>query len=90
MTDPMDTPPKDHGSDRHGYVELIGAPPGVEPDARLVDSLACPDCLSNIFLTYVATAVGRRTAVEMHVWQPKIAHDDGCPTFARIQREAGA
>lgn len=85
--DPLDSPPADHGSDRYGYVELIGAPEGVVPFPLLVDSLLCPDCVCNLFLTYVGEAPPRHTIMTMHVWQPLVAHDDSCPTFARIQRE---
>lgn len=80
MSDPLDTPPLDYGSDRHGYVELAydraNEPPGSEPlpPATLVASLRCKDCLSNIFLRWD----GER-------WLSTVAHDDGCPTFAQLR-----
>lgn len=77
MTDPLDHPPADHGSDRYGYVELTYAA-GVSlrprPPEALVDSLRCPDCLSNLFLHWD----GLR-------WLSTVAHDEGCPTLARLE-----
>lgn len=80
--DNMDKPPVDHGSDRYDYVEIIGAPLGVAPHGEWFDRLlaeACPDCRANVFITWV---VG-----EDPPWSVKIAHDDGCPTLAKIEQE---
>ncbi len=79
--DPMDTPPADHGSDRYDYIE-IQAPQGIRPPDALMDRLleACPDCRPNVFVRLESGSL-----TETRTWQPTIAHDDGCPTFARIE-----
>lgn len=76
MIDPMDFPPVDHGSDRHGYIEVegpIGLDEWPDPPAYLVVN-ACADCVPNIFLRWD----GRH-------WHRTIAHDDGCPTMGAIE-----
>lgn len=78
--DPMDSPPEDHGSDRHGYVELtydgpVRWPVSI-PSHTLLESLRCHDCLPNLFLRWD----GKR-------WHSTIAHDDGCPTLAAIEAQ---
>lgn len=77
MSDPMDTPPVDFGSDRYDYVELIGAPEGVSPEGepwfeQLVAE-PCPDCRANVFIRWLAD----------DSWQVTLAHDDGCPVLRR-------
>ncbi len=76
----MSRPPADHGSDRYGYVEYSGAPEGVKPPDTLVNKAivdACQDCNPNLFFRWVRP----------HVWALTIAHDDSCPTLARIEQE---
>lgn len=80
MTDPLDSPPEDWGSDRYGYIELQFAP-GVEPRDPPVSVLReydppCMDCNANLFLRFD----GRH-------WAATTAHDDCCPTLARIEQE---
>lgn len=72
----MDEPPSDFGSDRYDYIE-VQAPTGVEPPASLLhDSLeACGDCRANVFLRWDGAT-----------WHRTIAHDDTCPTLARIEK----
>lgn len=76
MTDePMDRPPRDHGSDRYDYVELQNAPPGVAPWGAWWDKLlaeACPDCRANIF--------ARWTGDPRAPWAITLAHDETCPS----------
>jgi len=55
MTDPLDTPPVDHGSDRFDYVE-VQAPDGVRPIGEWWDRLIetpCPDCRANVFAKFI-------------------------------------
>lgn len=76
MIDPLDTPPVDHGSDRHGYVEVqgpMGSDIWPEPPRHLYVN-ACPDCLANVFLRWDGAH-----------WHRTVAHDDGCPTLATIE-----
>lgn len=72
MADPLDSPPADHGSDRHGYVELIGAPPHVVPDEAWVDQLlaSCGDCNLNLFLYW--------RPKQDPPWHVEYAHDATC------------
>lgn len=95
MTDPMDTPPKDYGSDRYDYVEVIGAPEGQTPaglqwfDALLRDGV-CPDCRANLFVywrTDEQIAAGVAAGASASRWAYRVAHDDGCPTLAKIEAE---
>lgn len=74
----MDSPPEDFGSDRYDYIE-IQAPEGMDPpDQLLLDSLeSCGDCRANVFIQWDATA---------GAWHRTIAHDDGCPTMAAIEK----
>lgn len=75
MTDPMDIPPTDHGSDRYGYVETQGAPAEVQPAEEYVDRLlatACLDCNPNLFL--------RWTGDDEQPWHVTVAHDNTCPS----------
>ena len=88
MTDPMDHPPVDHGSDRYDYVEIIGAPVGIAPDGEWFDKLldeACPDCRANVFITWtpVLTSAGR-IDITASPWSVQIAHDEGCPTYRKV------
>lgn len=71
--DPMDSPPADHGSDRHGYVELVGAPQHVVPDDAWVDQLlaSCGDCNLNLFLYW--------RPKQDPPWHVEYAHDTTCP-----------
>lgn len=90
---PMDRPPVDHGSDRYDYVELIGAPEGVQPSGEWWDALlreACPDCRANVFVywrTDEQIAKGVEQGVSASRWSYQIAHDDGCPTLARLEEK---
>lgn len=91
MSDPLDVPPPDHGSDRYRYVELQGAPPGVAPSAALVESLleqSCLDCNPNLFMTWRPKGDGNTGdgSAESY-WWVTVAHDTGCPTYARLERE---
>lgn len=90
MTDPMNTPPVDHGSDRYDYVEIQKTRPGVEPHPQLLADLdpPCPDCRANLFLRLNRPdptwppARGHMDA-NGHVWYVAIAHDHTCPTLAK-------
>ena len=68
-------PPDDYGSDRYDYIE-VDAPVGMTVPPELVSDPACMDCRANVFLR----SDGDR-------WHRKVAHDDGCPTLARIENE---
>lgn len=65
--------PEDQGSDRYGYVELIGAPPHVQPDEQWVDVLlnTCPDCNVNLFMHWDPD--------QRPPWRVEFAHDSTCP-----------
>lgn len=78
MTDPLDVPPADHGSDRHGYVEVqwvagFGHP---DPPPEVLAGATCEDCLPNLFLRW-----------DGHRWHRTVAHDDSCPGLARLEAE---
>lgn len=78
----MEDLPKDHGSDRYGYVEVVGAPANVTPSEALVESTfasACQDCNVNLFFDWRPDLPAS--------WEVRIAHDEGCPTYARLERE---
>ena len=89
-TDPMDTPPVDYGSDRYDYVELIGAPPGVQPHGEWWDKLLaepCPDCRANVFVywrTDEQIAKGVEAGASVSRWSYRVAHDETCPNFAAM------
>jgi hypothetical protein len=75
MSDPLDHPPTDHGSDRYDYVEIVGAPADVQPKGEWFDRLlaeACPDCRANVFITWAPQQAAS--------WTVQIAHDETCPT----------
>jgi hypothetical protein len=85
MSDPMDTPPEDYGSDRYNSIELVGAPPGVEPEPALVswyDRHGCLDCNPNFVYHYRPASPSG--------WHVQVAHDDGCPSLAQHEREGTA
>jgi hypothetical protein len=94
MSDPMATPPTDHGSDRYDYVEVINAPPGVAPAGLWVDRIVdepCPDCRANVFIRYAepdATWPKSQgwTDKDGHTWYVAIAHDETCDIPLREQR----
>lgn len=67
----------DHGSDRYDYIE-VQAPTGVEPPPWLLAMCleACQDCRANVFLRW-----------DGKDWHRTVAHDDGCPTMARIEKD---
>jgi hypothetical protein len=81
MTNPMDTPPEDHGSDRYDYVE-IDAPPGIRPLGEWFDQLIadpCPDCRANVFLLWGGSTPD--DAWRREAWHVTLAHDDTCPSL---------
>lgn len=86
MSDPLDNPPADHGSDRYDYVEIIGAPPDVQPSGAWWDKLLqepCPDCRANVFVywrTDEQVAQGAEAGAPSSRWSYTIAHDETCPT----------
>lgn len=83
-SDPLDRPPVDHGSDRYDYVEITGVPEGVVPRGGWLDALmieACPDCRANVFLRYLGEG---RHLNDGSSWDVTIAHDDTCPTGAKL------
>jgi len=86
VTDPMDLPPPDHGSDRYDYVEIEEAPADVQPRGDWFERLlkqACPDCRANLFVRWLPDGSG----LPPHpYWAVKIAHDDTCPTLARMEQ----
>lgn len=86
MSDPLDKPPVDHGSDRYGYVE-VDAPAGIRPSGEWLDRLLaapCMDCNANVFLTWLLLD---KTPDDPDAWHATIAHDRTCP--AQNAREAG-
>jgi hypothetical protein len=83
MSDPMDRPPVDYGSDRYDYVELIGAPPGVAPHGQWWErmlAMPCPDCRANLFAKWAPDRLP-------YPWDVTIAHDDGCPRLRAIEEK---
>ncbi len=88
MSDPLDSPPTDHGSDRYDYVELAG-PPDIAPHGLWFERLlmqVCPDCRANAFLRFLPDGDG----VEQHPhWHLEVAHDDACPWLAKYEAENG-
>lgn len=71
----MNTPPPDHGSDRHGYVE-VAAEPGVRPLGPWWDALVdlpCADCNANVFAEHLGG-----DAWHPRSWTIAVAHDDTC------------
>lgn len=82
MSDAMDRPPPDHGSDRYDYIE-IDAPAGLSPPAELIARYdpPCGDCRANLFIRFVGVVESQ--AGDVRFWRPTIAHDDGCPVLAR-------
>lgn len=84
MSDPMDSPPTDHGSDRYDYVEVSYK--GDLPETfelvpwvlRLWDQ-PCLDCRANVFMHYNGPEGG--DVDDRHNWLVTIAHDDGCPSL---------
>lgn len=80
MSDPMDHPPLDHGSDRHGYVEIsYGKAVIIDPDPppEMLEG-ACLDCLPNLFLRW-----------DGMLWTRTVAHDPGCPSFEALRASDG-
>jgi hypothetical protein len=80
--DPMDQMPDDHGSDRYDAIVLVEAPEGVKPEPALVswyDRHGCSDCNPNFFYHWRSENPSK--------WFVQIAHDDGCPSFARLEKE---
>lgn len=73
----MDQPPTDYGSDRYDYIE-IQAPEGVNPPAWLLEQslAACGDCRANVFLRLANNG-----------WHRTVAHDETCPTLARMEKD---
>jgi hypothetical protein len=83
MTDPMDMPPEDHGSDRYDYVE-IDAPPGVRPLGEWFDQLLadpCADCRANVFLRWQGATPDDAWLRES--WYVTLAHDETCPSLLK-------
>lgn len=81
--DPMDRPPVDHGSDRYDYVEMIGAPEGIQPHGEWFDQLLatpCSDCRANVFITWAPD--------ESPPWTVEIAHDATCPHPDIVEEES--
>lgn len=76
MSDPMDTPPTDHGSDRYDYVEIEGPVDVALPEWLTADYKPCQDCNANLFLKWLGPILG---------WHSTVAHDDGCPAFAQFR-----
>lgn len=86
MSDPMDRPPLDYGSDRFDYVE-VEAPADVTPSGPWLDRLLaapCMDCRANVFLRWMHLD---KTPDDPDGWYVTIAHDSGCP--AQTARERG-
>lgn len=92
----MDRVPADYGSDRYNAVEMSGAPEGVFPPDRMVDQMlatACADCNPNLILRWVdpeePITDPPNDWVDVHGqrWHLTVAHDDGCPTYARLNAE---
>lgn len=89
MSDPMDRPPADFGSDRYDYVEVVGAPADIAPYGVWLTRLLaepCPDCRANLFIHWRPDGDGNTEQQPSH-WFVQIAHDDGCPAYARLARE---
>lgn len=89
MSEHMDHPPVDHGSDRYDYIE-VEAPPGIAPTGdwyrQLVAWDGCGDCRANIFLRYLDTEHPGDPS-DVSSWHITVAHDDACPFLARMERE---
>ncbi len=80
MSDPLDTPPVDHGSDRYDYVE-VNAPGLLTPSGawwNAVLAQPCPDCRANVFIYW--TGLGLKSQHDPQSWRITIAHDETCPT----------
>lgn len=83
--DPMDELPTDYGSDRYDYIELIGKPDDVPLPGWLTDDwMPCPDCRANAFIKYIQC---RPPDPDNYRWHVTVAHEDTCPTLARIESE---
>lgn len=88
MTDPLDTPPADYGSDRYDYIEIQDAPPGYRPLGQWWDmfiAAPCGDCRANVFAKWVGQ--DSIDAWRPQGWKITVAHDDNCPTLTRLEQQ---
>ena len=84
MSDPLDAPPADHGSDRYGYFE-VSHPDSVQlsetfellPWVLAIVDRPCADCNANVFMRWIGPDDG--PADERQNWHVTIAHDQTCP-----------
>lgn len=85
MSDPMDRPPADHGSDRYDYIE-IESPFELQPEGPWWDAIVaqpCSDCRANVFVKWGNTNYPRG---DKRAWHVVVAHDDSCPRLLAEER----
>lgn len=91
MSDPLDAPPVDHGSDRYDYVE-IDAPYNIVPGGEWWTELlaeGCPDCRANVFAKLIHVPpptfnAAKPRVVTRECWQISLAHDATCPNADKL------